>query len=138
ARGHLDGDPARSHHALCPQRLAVPAREVARHPGGGGSARTLRKDMTFSALPFRSSLTAYEQQADDLLAAWRAADPEALRVFREHHPRFLDERIPSLPMASRTGASGRRRMRCVSHGNYSMRAPTRMRWPGCTAANTRP
>ncbi|PYP94007.1 MAG: hypothetical protein DMD34_10070, partial [Gemmatimonadetes bacterium] len=59
--------------------------------------RTLRKDMTFSALPFRSSLTAYEQQADDLLAAWRAADPEALRVFREHHPRFLDERIPWLP-----------------------------------------
>jgi len=53
--------------------------------------------MTFSALPFRSSLTAYEQQADDLLAAWRAADPEALRVFREHHPRFLDERIPWLP-----------------------------------------
>ena len=53
--------------------------------------------MTFSALPFRSSLTAYETQADDLLAAWRAADPEAIRVFREHHPRFLDERVPWLP-----------------------------------------
>jgi ankyrin repeat protein len=48
-------------------------------------------------LPFRSPLQAYAAQADALLEAWRAGDPDATRFVREHHPRFLDERIPWLP-----------------------------------------
>ncbi len=48
-------------------------------------------------LPFRSARSEYEAQADALLEAWRAGDSEATRFFREHHPRFLDERAPWLP-----------------------------------------
>ncbi|HSD29989.1 MAG TPA: ankyrin repeat domain-containing protein [Vicinamibacteria bacterium] len=48
-------------------------------------------------LPFRSPLEAFAAQADTLLEAWRAGDPDATRFLREHHPRFLDERIPWLP-----------------------------------------
>ncbi len=48
-------------------------------------------------LPIRSALSEYEAQADALLEAWRAGDPDAARFFREHHPRFLDERVPWLP-----------------------------------------
>jgi ankyrin repeat protein len=48
-------------------------------------------------LPFRSRLAEYEAQADALLEAWREGDPGATRFFHEHHPRFLDERIPWLP-----------------------------------------
>jgi hypothetical protein len=59
--------------------------------------------MKFAPLPFRSSLEAYEAQADALLGAWRAADPDATRFFREHHPRFLDERIPWLPRRTADG-----------------------------------
>src|SRR5262245_37061789 len=53
--------------------------------------------MQFTPLPVPSPLSAFEQQADDLLEAWRAGDPDALRFFRSHLPRFLDERIPWLP-----------------------------------------
>jgi ankyrin repeat protein len=48
-------------------------------------------------LPVPSPLGAYEAQADAILEAWRAGDPDATRFVREHHPRFLDERIPWLP-----------------------------------------
>ena len=48
-------------------------------------------------LPFGSSLEQYEEQAAALLQAWQAGDPQAIKIFREHHPRFLDERIPWLP-----------------------------------------
>lgn len=53
--------------------------------------------MQISPLPFRSSLKAYEQQAAELLDAWRAGDRHAVQLIRGHHPRFLDERIPWLP-----------------------------------------
>jgi ankyrin repeat protein len=43
--------------------------------------------------PFASPLSAYEQQADRLLAAHRAADPAAIDLFHRKHPRFLDETI---------------------------------------------
>jgi ankyrin repeat protein len=36
-------------------------------------------------------------QADDLLAAWNAGDADAIQLFRQKHPRFLDARIPWLP-----------------------------------------
>jgi len=48
-------------------------------------------------LRFGSSLKQYEEQAAALLQAWQARDPQAIRIFREHHPRFLDERITWLP-----------------------------------------
>jgi hypothetical protein len=47
--------------------------------------------------PLLSSLSAYEQQADRLLAAHRDADPAAIDLFHRKHPRFLDEKIKWLP-----------------------------------------
>jgi hypothetical protein len=47
--------------------------------------------------PFPSPLSAYEQQADRLLAAHRAADPAAIDLFHRKHPRFLDETIKWRP-----------------------------------------
>src|SRR3954452_12454776 len=53
--------------------------------------------MDLKALPFRSPLSAYQQQADALLAAHRAADPAAIDLFHRKHPRFLDEKIKWRP-----------------------------------------
>jgi hypothetical protein len=53
--------------------------------------------MALSPLPFGSSVAQYEQQAESLLAGWRAGDADAVRLFREHYPPFLDERITWLP-----------------------------------------
>jgi ankyrin repeat protein len=53
--------------------------------------------MGFIPLPFRSTAKQYDQQAERLLAGWQAGDAGAVRIMREHHPRFLDERIPWLP-----------------------------------------
>ncbi len=47
--------------------------------------------------PFRSPLSTYEEQADRLLAAHRAADPAAIDLFHRKHPRFLDEAIKWRP-----------------------------------------
>ena len=47
--------------------------------------------------PFRSPLSAYEERADRLLAAHRAADPAAIDLFHRKHPRFLDEKIKWRP-----------------------------------------
>ncbi len=77
-------------------------------------------------LPFRSALVEYEAQADALLEAWRAGDPEATRFFREHHPRFLDERIPWLPKRMsdeevRSAALDRSDARLATARGYSFR-----------------
>lgn len=53
--------------------------------------------MNLKPLPFRSSLEQYGRQAEELLAAFQAGDSQALRVFHENHPRFLDSTIPWLP-----------------------------------------
>src|SRR5437868_13261826 len=53
--------------------------------------------MNLTVLPFRSPLAAYEQQAESLLAAHRAADPAAIDLFHRKHPRFLDEKIKWRP-----------------------------------------
>jgi hypothetical protein len=53
--------------------------------------------MGLKAIPFRSPLSAYEQQAESLLAGHHAADPAALDLFHRKHPRFLDEKIKSRP-----------------------------------------
>jgi len=48
-------------------------------------------------LPCLAELWAYEQQAEELLAAHRSADPPALALIHRCHPRFLDEKVPWLP-----------------------------------------
>jgi ankyrin repeat protein len=53
--------------------------------------------MTFQLLAFRSPLSAYEQQAETLLAAQRAADAAAIDLFYRRHPRFRDDKIKWLP-----------------------------------------
>ena len=53
--------------------------------------------MDLKPLPFRSSLERYQKQAQELLEAWTAGDPDAVRIVRTRHPRFLDDRIPWLP-----------------------------------------
>jgi ankyrin repeat protein len=52
--------------------------------------------MGLEILPFRAELERYEQQAEALLAAL-PTDPAAARVFRHHHPRFLDAEFTWLP-----------------------------------------
>ena len=49
-----------------------------------------------TALPFDAPLSAYEEQAAALLAGWTAGDADAIRVFRNRHPAFLDHDIPWL------------------------------------------
>jgi hypothetical protein len=53
--------------------------------------------MDLKPVPFRSPLSAYEQQAESLLAGHRAADPAAIALFHNKHPRFLDETIKWRP-----------------------------------------
>lgn len=53
--------------------------------------------MDLKPLPFDAALEAYAKQAETLLEGHRAADPDAIRVFHQKHPRFLDEKIPWLP-----------------------------------------
>ena len=55
--------------------------------------------MDLRALPFRSPLSAFEQQAGELLSSHGAADPAAIDLFHRKHPRFLDEKIKWLPKA---------------------------------------
>lgn len=47
-------------------------------------------------LRFDAPLSAYVQQADALFAGWQSGDAQAVRTFRSHHPKFLDEKIPWL------------------------------------------
>lgn len=53
--------------------------------------------MFVEALPFDAPLKDYDSQADRLLAGWRSGDADAVRVFRQKHPTFLDTAIPWLP-----------------------------------------
>ncbi len=53
--------------------------------------------MDLKPAPFRSPLSAYEQQAQSLLAGHRSADPAAIDLFHRKHPRFLDEKIKWRP-----------------------------------------
>jgi ankyrin repeat protein len=52
--------------------------------------------MDLELLPFDSSLDRYQKQAEELLEAYRSGDPEAIRHFKQRHPRFLDAKIPWL------------------------------------------
>jgi ankyrin repeat protein len=53
--------------------------------------------MDLQPVAFRSPLSAYERQAEGLLAGHRAADPAAIDLFHRKHPRFLDEKIKWRP-----------------------------------------
>src|SRR5215469_406731 len=53
--------------------------------------------MDLTPVPFRSPLSAYEDQATMLLAGHRAADPTAIDLLHRKHPRFLDEKIKWRP-----------------------------------------
>src|SRR4029077_15481505 len=53
--------------------------------------------MDLQPVSFRSSLSEYERQAEDLLAGHRAADPAAIDLFHRKHPDFLDEKIKWRP-----------------------------------------
>ncbi len=53
--------------------------------------------MDLTPLPFDSTLDQYKQQAEELLEAHRSGDSQAICVFHENHPRFLDSKIPWLP-----------------------------------------
>jgi ankyrin repeat protein len=48
-------------------------------------------------LPFSAALSDFQQQATDLLAAHGAGHPDAIKLFHEKLPRFLDEKIVWLP-----------------------------------------
>lgn len=53
--------------------------------------------MNLTRVPFDAALQDYEDQAAALLAEFRSGDAEAVQLFHENHPRFLDEKIPWLP-----------------------------------------
>lgn len=53
--------------------------------------------MEFKPLPFDSGLSQYEQQAAMFLEGYRSGDAGVIRLYRERHPRFLDEEIKWLP-----------------------------------------
>ena len=55
--------------------------------------------MKLKQVAFASPLSTYDEQAEGLLAARRASDPEAIDFFRRHHPRFRDEKIKWLVKA---------------------------------------
>src|SRR5438876_8772234 len=53
--------------------------------------------MEMAPNPFRAQLKEYETQSYQLLDGWRAADPAAIQIVRQKHPRFLDAKLPCLP-----------------------------------------
>jgi ankyrin repeat protein len=53
--------------------------------------------MDLQPVPFSSPLSAYERQAESLLAGHRAADPAAIDLFHRKHPDFLNETIKWRP-----------------------------------------
>jgi hypothetical protein len=52
--------------------------------------------MEFRPLPFFSTLDQYEEQAEELFAAYKLGDSEAMQCIRTRHPRFMDPNIPWL------------------------------------------
>jgi hypothetical protein len=44
-------------------------------------------------LPFRSTVAAYQSQAEELFRAWKADDPDGIEFFRTKHPQFRDDKI---------------------------------------------
>src|SRR5262249_41654667 len=53
--------------------------------------------MELTRLPFDAGVAEYRGQTEALLDAWRASDPDAIRLVRHPHPRFLNPEVPWLP-----------------------------------------
>ena len=53
--------------------------------------------MDITPLPYRASVEQYRKQAEDLFAAYQSGDSEAIRLIKQKHPRFLDDKIKWLP-----------------------------------------
>jgi hypothetical protein len=53
--------------------------------------------MDLKPLSFLSNLEEYQKQAEELLDGHGSGDTEAIRVFHQNHPRFLDSEILWLP-----------------------------------------
>jgi len=47
-------------------------------------------------LAFDAPLSGYIAQADALLAGWHSRNEKAIRLFRNRHPKFLDDKVPWL------------------------------------------
>jgi len=47
-------------------------------------------------LAFDAPLSEYVAQADALLAGWHSRNEKAIRLFRNRHPKFLDDKVPWL------------------------------------------
>src|SRR5262245_35875655 len=52
--------------------------------------------MKYPHLPFDAPITDYARQAGQLFDAWCRDDEQAVRLFCERHPKFLDTAIPWL------------------------------------------
>jgi len=48
-------------------------------------------------LPCDSGLEGYHRQAEELFAAWKAGDPDAIQVVIHKHPKFLSDHVSWLP-----------------------------------------
>src|SRR3954468_9357833 len=57
----------------------------------------LRAMREITPLPCDSGLDGYQRQAEELLAAWKAGDPDAIRVVIHKHPKFLSDPVSWLP-----------------------------------------
>lgn len=52
--------------------------------------------MELKPLAFDAPLSGYIAQADALLAGWHSRNETAIRLFRNRHPKFLDDKVPWL------------------------------------------
>jgi hypothetical protein len=53
--------------------------------------------MDLTRLSFRSNLEQYQKQAEELLEGYKSGDAEAIRCFKQRHPRFMDPKTAWLP-----------------------------------------
>ena len=59
-------------------------------------------------VPFDAAIGDYLRQADEALAGWQSRDEQALKFFRAHHPKFLDDKIPWLQRFWESDADARK------------------------------
>lgn len=59
-------------------------------------------------VPFDAAIGDYLRQADEALAGWQSRDEQAVRFFRAHHPKFLDDKIPWLQRFWESDADARK------------------------------
>ena len=52
--------------------------------------------MNLNRLPFHSPLEQYQEQSEQLFEAYKSGDSAAIQLFKQHHPQFLDPKIPWL------------------------------------------